>query len=33
MYETLMEEAVAEENCKLALRAVKRNDGRRASIE
>jgi len=27
MYETLMEEAVAEENCQLALRAVKRNDG------
>src|ERR1700724_1689097 len=27
MYETLMEAAVAEENCQLALRAVKRNDG------
>ncbi len=27
MYETLMEAAVAEENCKLALRAVKRNEG------
>jgi group II intron reverse transcriptase/maturase len=27
MYETLMEEAVSEENCKLALRAVKRNAG------
>jgi RNA-directed DNA polymerase len=27
MYETLMEEAVAEENCRRALRAVKRNDG------
>jgi group II intron reverse transcriptase/maturase len=27
MYETLMEAAVAEENCQLALRAVKRNKG------
>src|SRR5260221_6876440 len=27
MYETLMEAAVAEENCQLALRAVKRNQG------
>ena len=27
MYETLMEAAVADENCKLALAAVKRNDG------
>src|SRR5713226_7136494 len=27
MYETLMEAAVAEENCQLARRAVKRNDG------
>jgi group II intron reverse transcriptase/maturase len=27
MYETLMEAAVAEENCKLAVRAVRRNDG------
>jgi RNA-directed DNA polymerase len=27
MYETLMEAAVAEENCQQALRAVKRNQG------
>jgi group II intron reverse transcriptase/maturase len=27
MYETLIEAAVAEENCKLAVRAVRRNDG------
>src|SRR4051794_34773199 len=27
MYETLMEAAVAEENCRVALRAVKRNKG------